>query len=308
MKKSIISEKHKGFFLKRKDLLFCIGMLLLPTLQFIVFYIVTNINSFALAFQRYEYGSFVGAGWVNFERVFREIAHDTEIITAFKNSFLVYGVKLVVSIPLSILFTFYVFKKFILHGFFKVMMFLPSILSLLTLCLLYRYFCDQAVPELAQKLFGAEIQGLFSNLDTEYFMVMFAFVFFGLGTTMLLYLGAMNGINESVLEASEIDGASNWKQLICVVVPMIFPTVRTFFVYGIASLFADQFNLFSFYGATANPRYQTIGYYFYKLVSESGGEANYPYVAAFGLTLSIVLIPVALLINRLMDKVQQRLL
>lgn len=71
-------------------------------------------------------------------------------------------------------------------------------------------------------------------------------------------------------------------------------------------MFSNQFNLLNFYGIGAKSKYETIGYYFYKLTII--GSENYAYVAAFGLLLSAVLIPITLLINRLLNKVQDKLI
>lgn len=172
-------------------------MLVIPTLQFGIFYIGTNINSFALSFQRYEYGEFVFNGWNNFARVFTNIANDPEVGSAIKNSFLIYGIGLLESIPVSVLFAYYIYKKFFGFKIFKLLLFLPSLLSILTLCVLYRYFADQAIPEVLQKLFGVKVTGLFSNVNTEFFALLFAFVFFSMGSTLLLYLGAVSGVSSS---------------------------------------------------------------------------------------------------------------
>ncbi len=304
--KKMSTIKKRGARSDKNDIVFVALMLILPTLQFLIFYIGTNVNSFALAFQRYEYGEFVFEGWSNFAKVFSSLASDAEVAFSMKNSFVVYIIGLIVSIPLSILFSYYIFKKFALNRTFKVLLFLPSLLSALTLCILYRYFTDLAVPEVIKKMFGVKVDGLFSGAKTEYASLLFAYVFFSFGSTMLLYLGAMSGISESVTEAAEIDGASDWMQLIRIVIPMIFPTIKTFFICGIAGLFSNQFNLLNFYGIGAKPAYETIGYYFYKLTII--GSENYAYVAAFGLLLSAVLIPVTLLINRVLNKVQDKLI
>ena len=58
---------------KRKELLFCILMFLLPTLQFVLFYIVTNANSFFLAFKKHEYGMFKWDGTGRFVEVFNDL-------------------------------------------------------------------------------------------------------------------------------------------------------------------------------------------------------------------------------------------
>ena len=292
----------------RNDLIFIVTLLILPTLQFCIFYIGTNLNSFALAFQRYENGKYVPNGWENFRKVFSDLASSQEVRYALKNSFIVYFAGLLISVPVAIIFAFYIYKKFPFFRTFKVLLYLPQLLSMLTLCLLYRYFADNAIPDAMNKFFGINIvSGFYSNRETQYASYMLAFVLFGAGGTLLLYLGAMSGISQSITEASEIDGAGNLTQLVYIFVPLIFPTIKTFFICGMASLFSNQFNLFYFEGLGANPKYETIGYYFYKLIAERGGRQNYAYVATFGLFLSAMLIPVTLIINKLMDKWQEKI-
>ena len=292
----------------RNDLIFIVTLLILPTLQFCIFYIGTNLNSFALAFQRYENGKYVPNGWENFRKVFSDLASSQEVRYALKNSFIVYFVGLLISVPIAIIFAFYIYKKFPFFRTFKVLLYLPQLLSMLTLCLLYRYFADNAIPDAMNKFFGINIvSGFYSNRATQYASYMLAFVLFSAGGTLLLYLGAMSGISQSITEASEIDGAGNLTQLVYIFVPLIFPTIKTFFICGMASLFSNQFNLFYFEGLGANPKYGTIGYYFYKLIAERGGRQNYAYVATFGLFLSAMLIPVTLIINKLMDKWQEKI-
>ena len=63
----------------RNDLIFIVTLLILPTLQFCIFYIGTNLNSFALAFQRYENGKYVPNGWENFRKVFSDLASSQEV-------------------------------------------------------------------------------------------------------------------------------------------------------------------------------------------------------------------------------------
>ncbi len=284
-----------------KALIFTIALVAIPTIQFIIFYIATNINSFSLAFKYYDLGNFewIG-GFDNFQKVFKDIASTPEVIASLKNSFVVYGVSLLINIPLAILFTFYIYKKYIGHKVFKILLYMPCVLASLTLCMIFRYFTDAALPEIAEKYFDTNMMGFFANSETEYFALMFAFIFFSFGTSMLMYLGAMSSINESVIEAAKIDGVTSFGELIRIVLPMIFPTIKTFLVCGLAGIFANQFNLFSYYGTGANMEYETMGYYFYKMIVT--GRINYPYIAAFGIVISLVLIPIALALNKLLEK------
>ncbi len=285
----------------RRDLLFVFCLIAFPALQFIIFYIITNINSFVLAFQSYNATTgFQFVGLDNFKQVISDLFSNEEVTRSLGNSFIVYAVNLFVNIIMCILFSYYIFKGYLGHKVFKVMLFLPGIISALTLCMIFRYFSDEALPEIAQKLFSWDLKGLFSNAETRYGALMFVYIFFNMGASMLMYVGAMSGIDQSMLEAANIDGAGSWDELTRIVLPQIFPTIKTFFVCGTASLFIDQFNLFNFYGIGADINYSTMGYYFYKYTVQ--GREYYPYIAAFGLLVSAVLIPVTVALNKWMDK------
>ena len=71
---------------KQRDGLFIFLVLLLPMLQFLVFYVIVNFNSIILAFQTYEKGDFVFNGIQNFKDVFKDIASDESMRFRFLNS------------------------------------------------------------------------------------------------------------------------------------------------------------------------------------------------------------------------------
>ena len=57
---------------RRKDAFFVYGMLLLPLIQFGIFYIGVNINSILMTFQRYVDGEYQWAGFYNFEFIWKD--------------------------------------------------------------------------------------------------------------------------------------------------------------------------------------------------------------------------------------------
>ena len=59
-----------------KKLLFYIGLLALPLLQFCIFYVYVNFNSFVLAVKRYDVVNFTYeyVGFGNFEEVFNKVS------------------------------------------------------------------------------------------------------------------------------------------------------------------------------------------------------------------------------------------
>lgn len=292
----------------RGKTLFYWAILAFPLLQFAIFYIGVNLNSFALAFQTfdmYDEGlKFVGFDnlWVNFKEVFRNFKENDFMLKAFQNSIIAYLIGLFVGLTLALLFSYYLYKKCFMSKFFKVILFLPFIISSITLVIIYKYFVEQAIPAYVLQTSGKEIEGLLSNLDTEFVTILFFSIWTGFGIQTLIYSSAMSGISNDIVDAAKIDGVSPMREFLSIDIPMIMPTIAVFVVSSTATIFVNQINLFNFYGTNAsNYDVWTIGYYMYRgVVSEP--LSSYPYYAAFGLVMTMITIPITLIIRALMNK------
>ena len=118
----------------RGKTIFYWSILAFPLLQFIIFYVGVNLNSFALAFQKFDYSgngyTFVGFEnlFQNFLDVFKEFQEAKYLQTAVWNSVLVFILGLVIGLSLGLLFSYYIYKKCALSKFYKTILFLPYIL------------------------------------------------------------------------------------------------------------------------------------------------------------------------------------
>lgn len=292
----------KGLDSKKKSrLIFYICGVAWPVIQFIVFYVFVNFNSILLSFRNFDIQSgYSFAGIDNFKRVFSEIATQPFLKTAFKNTFLIFGIS-IVSMFAMLIMSYYLYKKHLFSGIFKVMLFLPSIIPGIALVICYKYFVEVGVPKIWEEVFNISIQGLLSNPNTKLITILFFNVWFGVGSSFLLFSGAMSGISDSIIEAATLDGVTAMQEFGYIVFPMIFPTFATFFITSFATLFTNQMSVFSFYGAQADYSVYTIGYYLYKSVQTATMD-QYPYLSAFGLVLTVIIIPICLLTKKALDK------
>ncbi len=306
MKTNIKKTKNKK---SRGKTLFYWGILAFPILQFVIFYIGVNLNSFALAFQEFDYQNgfrFVGFKnlFVNFTEVFKQIGETAYLQNAFKNSLILFVCNIVIGLSLALLFSYYIYKKRTFSKFYRIILFLPYVISSITLVIIYKYFSEQAIPEIVLRLTGKEIDGLLSNPNTEFYAILFFTIFIGFGVQTLIYSGAMSGISPEIEEAAKIDGITPLKEFLLIDIPMIAPTISVFAVSSTALIFVNQMNLYSFYGpAASNYGIWTIGYYMYRGISSSSTTlADYPYYAAFGLVMTMVTIPITLVIRKVLNK------
>ena len=278
-----------------------------PVLHFCIFYVYVNANSIAMAFQNVDpVTGEVTWTLANFSEQFKFLTTGPAL-NMLKVSLLGYVIHLVVGLTMGIMFAYYVYKKRKLSSMFRVLMFLPSIIPAIVLVTVYRYFVDNAVPEMIAKLFNlSEIpQGLFSNKETRLAVIIFYDIFVSFGTSVLVYTNKMDSIEPSLLEAAKIDGATQFQEFWHVVLPMTFSTISVFLVTGVASIFMNQMFLFSFYGWNPPADIDTFGYYFFRMTSEAttyNDKQKLCSMSALGLIFSALAIPLTFIVRYLLNR------
>lgn len=222
-------NKHKV-----NDLIFYTLMVAFPLAQFCVFYISVNINSILLAFRSYssEDGGFVWAQFGNFANIFRDFAASATLKTAMLNSLLVWAASTAVSLPLAMLFSYYIYNKRPASGVFKTLLFMPSVIPGIAITVIYLYFVERAIPAFAADVCGITVEGLLQNPATRFGAIFFYNVFLSFGGNVILLLGGMNTVDPSVREAAYLDGAKGWCEFRHIILPKVWPTLTTFFCNG----------------------------------------------------------------------------
>lgn len=289
----------------KKDFLFVLLVAFLPLLQFLIFYIGVNANSFLLAFKSYTSAtSFSFVGFENFVSLFKDFSSFTFYKVALKNSALVFGIGMPISLGLALFFSYYIYKRQGgLGTFFKMMLFLPSVIPSIALASMFVQLTDSAYPKLVQLLFHTEVMGLFQNPSLTIYTIIFYNIWCSFGVNVLLLLNAMSGVPVSTIEAAKIDGANFFQEFAHVVFPQIFPTVKTLVLISLGGFFVNSASIVSFYGTKAEESVYTIGYYIYvQAVLNASSPAALPKLAALGILLTLVTMPIVYLAKYLMDR------
>lgn len=295
--------------LRNKDnLLFYVVMVAIPIIQFVLFYVVVNINSLLLAFKEYtvlEDGktAFAFVGFKNFGYFFEDVFRGSKLAYAFGNSMLSFGVSVLVGIPLTLMFSYYIFKNYFMSGVFKFVFLLPSMISAIVLVIMFKGLVSDAIPALTEKLTGTRTSDLLNTASTKFGTVLFYNIWIGFGSGILMYSNAMSGVSKEVLEYGQIDGVNDFQEFFHIVLPAIFPTITTFLVVRVAALFTDQANLYAFFGGYLSFEYNTVGYFlFQKVVGDTTRMADYPYASAAGISLTLVAVPLTLVTRWALEK------
>ena len=291
-------------------------MFALPLVQFIFFYLYVNFNSIILAFTN-RVPSAQGLGY--------DVSLTGEhFATAFKfffsapsgrmlwNSLKLLICQIVIVTPLALLFSYYIAKGRRGAGFFRVMLYLPQVISCVVLGLLFQYVVNEVYPYIAKTVFGVkDAQALLLTSSTtraQFNTTLIFTLWFSFGANVLIYTGAMSGVDQSIVESAHLDGVTNFQEFLHIYVPMIFSTVTTFVVTGLAGIFNNQMNLHVFFNNGAPQEVNVFGYYFYRISAmhvenTAGGKVMLlEELAALGLIATIVLVPIILITRKLMNK------
>lgn len=296
---------------KQKDMIFYIIMMAYPVIQFCIFYIGVNFNSILLAFKQYDSGvdgfssaGFIFVGFKNFLDVFNRFITDSALSSSLKNSLLVYVVTTVVMATITIWFAYYIFKKKFASQVFRIILFLPQVISPIVIAVMFTMVAEEIIPDLLLKV-GIEIPSLFSpkHPDLAFGTSLFYSVWVSFGTSIILYNGSMSNIDPEILEAGRIDGADGFREFIYIIFPLVYPTFSTFFISHIAGIFTNQMSLHVLYGIAAPASLNTFGYYMFVKTQQASSFSDYPFLSAMGLMMTLIAVPATLIVRWLMRKI-----
>lgn len=297
------SKKKK---LKRKQYVFIALMLLYPLLNFVLFYICTNVNSILMAFQRTDTKTFqsVWCGFDNFTKLFRDLSLGGSMRGYIINSIVLFSVTLIVGMPFNMLFAYLFFIKVKGVTAWRMMIMIPAMISGLVTGMLFTKFCESALPILFEKWFNIKTLSLLLddrfNLQTLILYTLFT----GFSSQVIIYANAMNSVSDSLVEAAMIDGATHAKILWKICIPMIMPTIQTYMVTGVAGLFAVSGGTqYVFYQYSAPDKVTTLGYYLFTITKNSNSSLiDYSYSSAVSLFFALVTAPLVYLVKYLFDR------
>lgn len=281
---------------------FMFAFLALPVLNFLVFYLYVNLDSFLMAFQRPKYDGTANAvrfSLANFETIINNfgLAGGKVMLEALRNTLMYYFAGMLIGLPISVLMCYFIYKKIACYKAFRVIIYLPNILSATALAVLFRYAVGTGGPVHAMvKACGGEFIYPFTDAAKANGMLLFYALSFGFGGNLIIIGGAMNGLDPEMLEAAEIDGCNWIKELYYIIIPSVWPTVATIVVLSTASFLGATGPVLLFTKGSFGT--MTLSYYIYALVSGIGGNQDLFLASAIGFLMTVVSFPIALTVKK----------
>lgn len=123
-------------------------------------------------------------------------------------------------------------------GFFRGMFFLPNVISLVVIGLVWQFMLIDQLGVVNQLLAKVGIYGKSWLGDPKYALgtLLFVTVWFLMGYYMIIFLAGLQEIPRELYEAARLDGASSWQTFWGITIPLLKPT--SFFVLLISTVTA----------------------------------------------------------------------
>jgi len=195
-------EKRKNWFLT---------FLLLPSLfLFIIFTAYPTIRIFltSLFLDTGIGGEAKFVGIKNYIKMF----HDPVFYTALKNTLFLVIVVAPISLLLALFFAAVLTTgKFKERNFYRTVLFFPSILSLVSVGILWSFIFNPTMGILTA-IFGPNAPAVLGSKKTVMWAIAIVMIWQAAGYYMVMYIASIDNISKDVYEAADLDGANGWQK------------------------------------------------------------------------------------------------
>jgi raffinose/stachyose/melibiose transport system permease protein len=265
-------------------------ILVLPALL-IYFFVMAfpTVFSIVLSLTSYNGGKVFGNPKMTFAgfKAYATIFQDPYFFMALKNNGLVVLISVFGQIPLGFILAYILSRGMVKGtGFFQTMIYLPCVISPVIIGILFNSFF------LSSNSVMLEIQRMF-NPAAEYSVnrnpmgpVLIVMLWMYTGTYVIIFLANLQKIDTAIIEASKIDGASEWQTLRYIIFPAMTGVLVT------AAILAISGSLKSFdliYVMTeGGPAHRTSVLSLYMYEKAFRGAPNYPVANAISTVMVII--------------------
>ncbi|MFP4979413.1 ABC transporter permease [Paenibacillus sp. CN-4] len=271
-------------------------VLLLMLLPGVLFLLINNylpMFGIVIAFKNINYiDGILGSPWVGLENFkFLFATQDAWIITRntvlYNLVFIVLNLVAAVAVAIAL----NELRNKLAAKFYQSVLFFPYFLSMVVVSYLVFAFLNTEYGFLNKGLLaplGFSEVDWYSDAGKWPYILPLINLWKGVGYSCVIYLAAIIGIDSEYYEAALIDGASKWKQILHITVPLIRPVIIITTILAIGGIFRSDFGLFYQTTLNSGPLYPTtlvIDTYVYNALINMG---NLGMSAAAGLYQAIV--------------------
>lgn len=284
-------------------------ILLLPVLIHTAIFAYTPMYGVIIAFKKYSFAKgIMGSPWVGLAH-FRELLSLPLFYRALRNTVSISVMNLLIGFPVPIILSLMLneiksnkYKR----GLQTVFTF-PHFLSWIIMSgLVISFFStDGAVNQVLNRLGFDDNQVLYTPETFRIFLVL-TNIWKEAGWGTIIYLAAIAGIDPSLYESADIDGANRFQKMRFITWPIIRRTAAILLILNAGALLHSNFDqIFNLYNPTVFETSDVISTYIYRRTFEETARNRFEVSTALGLFLSTLNALIMITANRVTKKMTQ---
>lgn len=217
-------DKQKG---RGPFVFFCVAP---ATILFFIFVVFPTINVFRMSL--YKWGGFsANKSFVGLEN-FKNLMKDAKFFQAFQNTVLIIALVTMVTLIFSLTFAgILVRAKMKFKNFFRVIFYIPNILSMVVISAVFSAILDQRnglLNGILSIFAGKEVSiSWLGSQKTVIYSMVIVLIWQAIGYYMVMYMSSMSAIPESLYESADLEGVGPIKQFFTITLPLIWVNIRT---------------------------------------------------------------------------------
>lgn len=283
-------------------------LMTLPTVILLLLFSYAPMFGVVLAFKNYKvtdgiWGS-EWAGFKNFEFFFKSQDAWRVIRNTLGLNFLFIVATIICSVFFALL-MFEITKKWQIK-IYQTISIMPSFLSWVVVGIVVYALLDPTRGVVNQVITWLGGEGISWYNEPGYWPVILLLtrIWHSVGLSSIIYYAALMGLDSSLFEAAEIDGATKWQKTKYVSIPQMIPIITIMGILDIGKIFRADFGLF--YNVTQNvgalyPTTDVIDTYVFRALMSQG---NVGMSSAVGLVQSVVCLITIVITNHIVNKIE----
>lgn len=235
---------------KRQDKIFAYAVLIFPVIHFLVFWLCMNVSTVFLSFRS---GNMQAGEWNNFRNytgafkaIFGIDKNEGMIMNwrAMLNTLSLIPLSMLINLPITLIFSFAIFRKIRGYRFYQIILFLPAMISATVLCFVFKTCINgnKAVFNKLLEAIGLEriipVNNWLGDERTAWPSMLVFSVWTGISTNIIYFGSSMARVPDGIIESVQLDGAGEMTIFAKIVMPILWPTVCTMSISIVSGCFA----------------------------------------------------------------------
>lgn len=286
-------RKHKGLYL-----------MVIPGLIWFILMKYIPLGGSVIAFMDYDiYNGIMGSSFVGLKH-FKHFFSFQEFWQIFSNTAILGAYDIVIAFPIPIILAILMnelrslrYKKVV-----QTAVYVPHFLSWIIIGGIFTSLLspNTGVVNYIRELFGLEPIYFMASEDYSRMIVVVAGIWKETGWSSIVYLAAISGIDPSLYEAAEVDGANRFRKMISITLPSILPIIMTMLLLKIGHFMDIGFErTFSFMNSMNQDTIDIFDTFVYRYGLQN---LQYSYATAVGLFKSCIGIALLFIANKVSKK------